>query len=212
MKTNKQKEAVDTGLGFIDFTSFEELSRHPRIINSLITDYRNIFGEPDVWSERYNHEEVLKKLQHELDGHAAIRLCVNNDSQTVVGFCWAQLLNASNIIAAIQSVNFFISYGSPEIDHLLNNIIGENPVIYIHDLGVSKSCRGTLPLEQLICPVVESISQATGTRSIFFWSVENTCVAWLAQKIGINPALSVGKMQFFKGEYPPIDKLAQLNL
>jgi len=202
MKTDNKRKSINATLQFIDYLSFDELASDHEILVSLISGYRNIFGEPDIWDEQYSAKELHAKLAHDLDGQAVLRLCIDNDKQSVVGFCWAQLLKANDIISTMQSVHYYKAYDSPEIEKSLNNIIGENSVIYVHDLGVCESYRGVVSLEQLICPVIENITNMASTRNIFFWSIEETSVAWLARKIGIKVSLSVGNLQFFKGRYP----------
>jgi len=201
MKTNNQNKSINTNLKFVDYSSFEELSGDQEILEGLINGYRNIFSEPDVWNEQYSHKEIHDKLRYELNGYAALRICINNDSQSVVGFCWAQLLKANEISKSMQSVHYYKAYDSSETEQALHNIIGEDSFIYVHDLGVSESYRGTVQLEKLICPVIENVSQRANTQNIFFWSVKETSVAWLAGKMDIKVALTVGKIQIFKGQY-----------
>jgi len=207
MKTN----TTDSNIQFIDFSSFDELIQHPKILVNLLTNYCNIFGEPDVWNEQYSIEDVLEKLEHELSGCAIMRLCIDNITNEVIGFCWAQLLNGNQIITAIQSIHFYQKYRTEKIDESLRTLIGDESSIYVHDLGINKSYRGKIPLEQLICPVVEKLATLAQTRNLVFWSVTDTCIAWLAKKVGINIALTLGKMQFFEGEFPTRDVLESIT-
>ncbi|MFO7603800.1 MAG: hypothetical protein R6X06_08290 [Gammaproteobacteria bacterium] len=187
---------------YIDFNNFEALAQQQDILNSLTSNYCRIFGEPDVWNETYDHDEIREKLQQELSGTSALRVCLDTESNEVIGFCWAQLLDAAEIVTAVQSVHFYTAYGAPDVDQALHNIIGKNAVIYVQDLGINKAYRGSIPLEQLICPVIENVSKRAQTRNVFFWSVADTCIGWLAEKTGIRTALTIGKMQFFGGEFP----------
>lgn len=208
MKT--QIHSTDSSIHFMDFSSFEELTQHPKILVNLLTNYCNIFGEPDVWNEQYSAEEILEKLENELSGHATMRLCINTITNEVIGFCWAQLLNGNQIVAAIKSIHFYQKYRTPKIDESLQTLIGNKSSIYVHDLGINKSYRGKIPLEQLICPVIEHLSNQAQTRNLVFWSVSDTCIAWLAKKVGIDVALTLGKMQFFEGEFPAMEALESI--
>ena len=201
--TMQHKIKLETNnIHFMNFISFNDLEQHPKILENLITNYRDIFGEPDIWNERYSKSEIIDKLKNELSGTASMSLCININTNEVIGFCWAQLLSGNEIIKSIQSIHFYKKHETRKYNNNLRDIITNKTAIYIHDLGINKSYRGTIPLEQLICPIIESLSQQTKIRKLVFWSVTDTCIERLAKKIGINVSLTLGEMQLFEGEFP----------
>ncbi len=183
---------------YIDFNSFEAIYSKPLTMNQLVQTYQNIFSDPALWDEQYTEQEVLDNLQDELSGAASIRLCVQNNE--VLGFCWAQRLNYSNIAHTIKNIKYYQALGNPDIHKILYDIIGDEPIIYLHDLGIASHYRGQLALNQLICPVLMSLSERTNINKVFFWSIENTRVFKLAERAGFKLVATKSGMQFFIGE------------
>jgi len=182
---------------YIDFNSFDSLSSNKFVMNNLIQTYQNIFSDPNLWDEHYTKQEVMENLEEDLFGDSTIRLCVNNDE--VLGFCWAQHLSYYEVEKTINSIKFYQELGNPDIHHTLHSIIGDEPVIYLHDLGIANNYRGQLALTQLICPVLTSLAERTNTSRVFFWSIENTRVFKLAERAGFELAATENGMQFFIG-------------
>ena len=129
---------------FLDFDSYESLANDKSISQKLVKTYQNIFGDP-LWGESYSQYEVEDKLREELSGNANLRLCMN-DAKELLGFCWAQQLYQNGVQAAIQSIQYYKALGSPDIGSTLARILNDEPVIYLHDLGVTASYRGQVPL------------------------------------------------------------------
>ena len=186
----------------MDFSSYGQLNADPVVINQLITSYQNIFGEPDVWAENHSHEEVDQKLKKELEGDASLRIILDEEKDQLAGFCWGQLLNTDQIMASIQSIKFYQSLGEPDLQQTLQDIISDESVLYIHDLGVNQEYRGKVNLRQLIYPVLNNLATRTGTSKIFFWSIEGTCISRLDERAGIDIVMTHNDIQLFLGEIP----------
>jgi len=187
---------------FIDFMNMRQLQRHTDILVSLIDCYRTIFAEPDVWNESYSDADVLKKLHLELAGSACLRVCISDVNQQVIGFCWAQLLTGEQVATAVNAIHFVDQSHCQNLNEQIMKTVGHKPVIYIQDLGIKKEYRSKVSLELLISPVLETVAQQAKTRQLFFWSVTDTCIWWMAKKIGIKPAFNIESMQFFSGDLP----------
>jgi hypothetical protein len=191
---------------FADFDTFAALRDNRNLLSGLIATYREIFSEPDVWNENYSYNDVLEKIEAEMAGAAGLRLCLSQNDE-VIGFCWAQRLTAERVCSAVGSIQFIGRIGrgpDVEIERKLQDVVGEEPVVYLHDLGVRRQYRGKVPLIDLMVPVLEKVCQRAGTRRLCFWSVSQTCVGKLADKAGIDTVFCVGDMQFFIGELPSL--------
>ncbi len=185
---------------YLDFYSFQSLLANKERMTRLVSEYQNIFGDPELWNESYTKQEVLHSLRDQLAGKAGIRLCVENDVPSkLIGFCWAQLLSAHEIEKSIQAVQYYQTLGDPDIRRVLRSIVGTEAVIYLHDLGVSAEHRGQVSLQQLIYPLLASLAQRTQTRRVFFWSIGGTRIYRLAERAGFQLAAEVFGMQFFIG-------------
>jgi len=189
---------INTQHNYIDFHDFKSIAANEHVLDNLVHTYRSIFSDPELWDEQYTVHEVINNLEDDLSGDAAIRLCMNNDE--VLGFCWAQRLSYEHVEQTINSIRYYQELGRPDIRNILRKIIGDEPVIYLHELGVSIECRGQVALHNLICPVLISLSERTKTDRVFFWSIENTRVFKLAERAGFRLAATDNKMQFFIGE------------
>ncbi len=206
MNNYKNRIGKTKNHNFIDFQDFESLYKKRPLIDSLINCYIEIFNESDVWSEDYTYEDVIIILQKQLTGAASIRLCVDSRTSEVIGFCWAQLITASEVHDTINAVQYVQSHSSINIKHQLGKLVGKESVIYLQDLGVSKAYRGKIHLGQLIASVLEDVAVQANTRKIFFWSIKETCVKKLAQRVNINPAFTADNMQFFAGHLPNLKR------
>ena len=195
----------------LDFTSYSQLQERPVLLASLAKCYHEVFSEPGTWEESYSEEEVLHKLERELEGYAALRLYVHAGSNDVIAFCWAQYLANEAIADAIFSVHYVKNAESSLDRKQLLRLVGESSVIYLQDLGVKKMYRGSIPLEELIHPVLENVAKRARTRQLFFWSVSATCVSWLACKVGIGMVERKNDMCFFRGELPSLTTIRRLT-
>ena len=187
-------------VSYTDYMRFSELEYDRITMHKLITLYRNIFSEPDGWAENYSYDEVYYNLKQELASNAHLRICIDsNDENEVIAFCWVQLLSLQNICNTINTVQHYNSIGTPDIFTPLSNLIGNEPMIYLHDLGVQKNLRGKLSLSKIIYPTLANISRKTGINKVFFWTIANTHVSSLAKRAGFDLLLIHSGMQFYSG-------------
>ena len=186
---------------YIDYENFDELASDPVTLDQLIQLYRQIFSEPDGWNEQFCYDQVRANLMHELSQHACLRLCTTSGRQReVVGFCWAQLLSIAEVAQTIKTVQYYDMLGSPQIEKPLQDILGNVPVIYLHDLGIKRELRGKLSLSHLIQPVLQDVARQTGIKRVLFWTIANTHVSRLARRGGFRLALLHSGMQFYIGQ------------
>ena len=206
-------------LTYTDFHSYDSLLADGNMSGQLIKSYQDIFGDPELWGETYSQAEVEDKLKDELSGNAVLRLCLDNnptnnsfqnnneaENQTangILGFCWAQQLGLAGVRSAIESIQFYQALGSPKILETLKRILDDKPVLYVHDLGISKQYRGQVPLQKLICPVLNSLSERAETSRLFFWSIKESRIYKLAQYAGFKQVANIAGMQFFIGDVKP---------
>ncbi|MEE9344232.1 MAG: hypothetical protein V3U88_01355 [Methylococcales bacterium] len=184
----------------LDFTSYQQLRAKPHHANQLIASYQKTFSEPDVWAEDYSYEEVDQKLKNELAGDAYLRIVIDEKKQNqVAAFCWAQLLNADEILTSIRSIQYYQTIGEPDLSKPLYDIIGDDSILYLHDLAITEEYRGKVNLQKLILPVLQDIATRTGISTLFFWSVEGTRISSLANRAGIDLVTTSNGIQFFKG-------------
>ncbi|MEP7157368.1 MAG: hypothetical protein ABI905_16425 [Betaproteobacteria bacterium] len=186
---------------FQEYRNYQELSGRPAALSQLIASYQNVFGEPDVWAENYTHDEVDTKLQAELAGSANLRLYVDDDSDaSVAGFFWVQMLHVPEIVHAIGTIKFAQAFAKAQLRARLYDLIGPEPVIYIHDLGIQKAYRGRVQLTQLICPSLWELARRTGVAKVMFWSVPGTQMSAFARRAGFDKILVANGMHFYVGE------------
>lgn len=184
----------------LDFTSYQQLRASPLHANHLIASYQKTFSEPDVWAEDYSYEEVDQKLKNELAGDAYLRIVMDEKQQNqVAAFCWAQLLNADEILTSIRSIQYYQTLGEPDLSKPLTDVIGDESVLYLHDLAIIHEYRGKVNLRKLILPVLQDIARRTGVCKLFFWSVEGTRISSLANRAGIDLVTTSNGIQFFSG-------------
>ena len=183
-------------IGFKDYFSYAELAQDAAILQKLIRCYRTIFSEDDTWCEDYSEQEIHQKLRDELCGNCALRLCLTQ--LDVVGFCWVQHLDANAIYQHIGAIKYFQHHDTQEFDlrNVLKNKI-DHSATYIHDLGIAKAYRSTIALDQLIVPVLQYSFEQSNSRTLAFWSLEETCISHLAQKAYLTPFLKLKNMVFF---------------
>jgi hypothetical protein len=194
------KSDVLPSLLYSDFSSFNELKKDAIATNNLIALYRSIFAEPDGWAENYSYREVYNNLADELSENAYLRLCVDSDNDDeVIGFCWAQLLLLEDICQAITTVQHYNMIGSPDVFTPMSRLIGNEPLIYVHDLGIKRPLRGKLPLNKMIYPVLQGVARQTGVDKVFFWTIANTNVSKLAKRAGFELLMIHTGMQFYVG-------------
>ncbi len=184
----------------LDFKSYQQLRARSIHANQLIASYQKTFSEPDVWAEDYSYEEVDQKLKNELAGDAYLRIVIDEKKQNqVAAFCWAQLLNADEILTSIRSIQYYQTLGEPDLSKPLHDIIGDDSILYLHDLAITQEYRGKVNLRKLILPVLQDIATRTGISTLFFWSVEGTRISSLANRAGIDLVATSNGIQFFKG-------------
>lgn len=187
-------------INYLDFYSYKSLIADKNMSNKLVKTYQHIFGDPLLWGENYSQHEVQNKLRDELSGNASLRLCINSSNNSeLLGFCWAQQLHLHGVENAIQSIQYYKALGRPDIRDTLKQILNDEPVIYLHDLGIAAPYRGLVPLQQLICPVLNSLSIRSQTQRLFFWSIKDSRIFRLAEYAGFKLAATVNGMQFFIG-------------
>lgn len=184
----------------MSFTHYHQLTEDSLHAKKLITAYQKTFSDPDVWAENYSVEEVDNKLKNELSGEAFLRFIMEEDSNQVAAFCWAQLLNADEILTSIRSIQYYQTLGEPDLSQPLFDTLGNEPVLYIHDLAIMQEYRGQINLRKLIVPVLQDIAIRTGINKVFFWSVEGTRISSLATRAGIDLATTSKGIQFFIGQ------------
>lgn len=191
-------------INFQDFHSYNSLFADNKTGNDLVQTYQDIFGDPKLWGESYSQQEVEDKLRDELSGKAGLRLCTtatsDDASNKLLGFCWAQQLNLKGVKKAIESIQYYKSLGSPKIQETLKRILDDKPVLYMHDLGITKSHRGQVSLQKLICPALSSLAQRSETNRLLFWSIKESRIFRLAEFAGFKLAATVDGMQFFIGD------------
>ena len=188
-------------LHYLDFSSYAELSRQKISLLQLINSYRAIFSEPGVWSESYSEEDVSQKLQLDLDGIADLRLCVDGGYKNeMLGFCWAQCLDATGIENSINTIKYYHMIGAPAVKQHLSNLIGQGEVIYVHDLGVNPSHRGKVPLHRLIYPMLHDLASRSQVNTVMFWSIPDSHISRLARRAGFEMVLEIAGMEFYLGE------------
>ncbi len=184
----------------LGFTSYQQLRAKPLYANQLIASYQKTFSEPDVWAEDYSYEDVDQKLKNELAGDAYLRVVMDEKKHNqVAAFCWAQLLTADEILTSIRSIQYYQTLGEPDLSKPLQDIIGDDSVLYIHDLAITQQYRGKVNLRKLIHPVLQDIAVRTGISKLFFWSVEGARISSLANRAGIDLVATSNGIQFFKG-------------
>ena len=181
---------------FKDYFSYAELAQDAAVLQKLIRCYSTIFSEDDTWCEDYSEQEVNQKLHAELRGNCALRLCLT--PLDVVGFCWVQHLGVNAIYQHISTIKYFRDNDTQEFDlrSALKNKI-DRSATYIHDLGIAKAYRTTIALDQLIVPVLQYSFEQSNSRTLAFWSLEETCISHLAQKAYLTPFLKLKNMVFF---------------
>ena len=196
--------AVDTNrdinISFRDFHSFKHLQKNRDIMYSLIECYQNVFSEPEIWDEFYSVGEIIAKLKYELAGDCSMRVCIDTDHNRVVGFCWAQSLSKEEIFQCMEEVKYVEGAVPGEVEHHLETILGRDSAVYLQDLGIDKHYRQSIPLEALILPPIKSTALQSNNHKLLFWSVAETCIAHLSEKVGIKPFFQQGNMLFFCGE------------
>ncbi|MEE9339226.1 MAG: hypothetical protein V3U87_14200 [Methylococcaceae bacterium] len=181
----------------MDFTSYQQLTADNFHVKQLITSYQKTFSDPDVWAENYSEKDVDNKLKNELAGDAYLRMVMEEKQNQIAAFCWAQLLNADEILTSIRSIQYYQTLGEPDLKQPLLDTIGNESVLYIHDLAIMQEYRGQINLRKLILPVLQNIATCTGINKIFFWSIEGTRISSLADRAGIDLATTSDSIQFF---------------
>ncbi len=185
-----------------DFYNLESILTDKALTENLVSAYQNIFSEPGLWGENYTEYEVLDNLYHQLSGKAGIRLCIDQaDNNKLIGFFWAQLLGYRDVEKNIKKIQYYQLLGSPNLKRTLKSIIGNEPIIYLHDLGVSNLHRGHVSLQKLIYPVLESLVQRTKIKRVLFWSISGTRVYRLAERADFKWVAEIEGMQFFIGDF-----------
>lgn len=185
---------------FIDFQNLEELMHDGALTEQLIQKYQQIFNDPSLWGEHYTSCDVMKNLHKQLSGDAEIRLCINREQNPhPVAFCWAQVLTCEEIVSNIETVQYYQSLGAPQVAEVIKGSIGHGKAIYLHDLGISRECRGEVSLRQLILPMISQLADRTGVNHVLYWSIHDTRIHRLAERAGHALIAEVDGMQFFSG-------------
>jgi len=186
---------------FTDFNSLDELRQDSALTAGLIRNYQQIFNDPALWGEQYSFSDVMHNLHKQLSGDAALRLCINREhnNRYPVAFCWAQVLTQEEIVSNIEHVQYYQTLGAPQVAEVIRHSMGHGKAIYLHDLGVSRECRGEVSLRQLILPTISQLADRTGVQHVLYWSIHDTRVHRLAERAGHELIAEVNGMQFFSG-------------
>jgi len=187
-------------LSFATYASFADLADDPAMMDALIEQYQLVFEESEVWGEAYSRDDVLAKLRDELAGEASLRIC-HDRSGNVLGFCWAQLLGAAEVMRAVDSIKFYRSIALPDLRDRIEALLAGTRVLYVHDLGIASSARGRIPLTQLIYPVLADLAGRTGNGRVLFWSMPDTLVSVLARRGRFAECPMPNGMSFHLGEF-----------
>jgi len=181
------------------FSSYQTLVEEKDVVESLVDCYKRVFEDSEVWAENYTTEEVHYRLKNELAGEALLRLCLNEEDE-VIAFAWVQCLDKTDIMNSIESIDYYQEIGSPNISKILDEHVGEEEILYLHDLGVKKEFRGEVSLRKLLCPLVSELSKQSGHHKLFFWTIEKTKISILAKYIGFKKVAKLQDIQFFMGD------------
>ena len=153
-----------------------------------------------MWGETYAREDVLARLRDELAGEASLRIC-HDRSGTVLGFCWAQLLDAAAVMRAVDTIKFYQSMALPDLPDRIDALLAGTRVLYVHDLGIARSARSRVPLTQLIYPVLADVARRTGHGRVLFWTMPETRVSTLARRARFVECPMPNGMRFHLGEF-----------
>ncbi len=142
---NAKPHNLAQDITFQDYFSYAELAHDDGVFQKLTRCYRTLFKEDTLWNEDYSQEEIQQKLQAELQGDCALRLCLYRDD--VVGFCWVQNLDAHAIHQHIRRVKYFQNsqVNHADLQQSLKHHI-KHTATYIHDLGIAKAQQKTIAL------------------------------------------------------------------
>lgn len=187
-------------LVFLDFYSFSDLEANPRIFTELVDAYQKIFAEPGVWAEQYSRQDIINNLRREMSGYACLRACLGPKAQQLIGFCWVQVIGFEEMVAALNSVEYCQNSGALELTQTLRHKIGNEKLIYIHDLGIIPEYRKQVSLIDLIYPAVKNVACRSGVSKILFWSSPKTCIHHIAETAKIPVIAGNAEMQFFCGD------------
>lgn len=199
-------------LQYRDFDSYQELTREPAIVESLVRAYQATFGGSDVWAEIYSDAEVRQKLKDELAGRASLRVCVDPAHGAVVAFFWAQLCSAKEVLRAIATIKYSESFATPDLFAELQAVIGKREVIYVHDFGILEEYRGRIWLTHLVGPPLWGVAGRSGNGRVLFWSVPGTQVAAFTRRAGFREVLATSGMHFHLGEFSVWSPCDGMNL
>jgi len=187
-------------LSFAAYASFDALAADGAMLDALIEQYQRVFEASEVWGETYAREDVLARLRDELAGEASLRIC-HDRSGTVLGFCWAQLLDAAAVMRAVDTIKFYQSMALPDLPDRIDALLSGTPVLYVHDLGIARSARSRVPLTQLIYPVLADVARRTGHGRVLFWTMPETRVSTLARRARFVECPMPNGMRFHLGEF-----------
>ena len=118
----------------------------------------------------------------------------------MLGFCWAQCLDAAGIENSINTIKYYHMIGAPAVKQHLCNLIGKGKVIYVHDLGVNLAHRGKVPLHRLIYPMLHGLASRSQVNTVMFWSIPDSHISRLARRAGFEMVLEIAGMEFYLGE------------
>ena len=152
--------------------------------------YQKIFSEPP-WSENWEDEEVLRKLEKELKGGKSfLSIMLNNQNNMVVGLCWGAIINPNNIKERIDTI-------SNESLNKLENYLekrGIDKVLFFDELGILKNFRGGVnPLRFLTLPGFE-IGYKNNVKQAIFWSTPASKIVPFMKLLGFKTIIKEGKI------------------
>ena len=184
---------------FYDFFNYSQLSHQEKLLNSLVNCYQHVFEES--WQEHYSKSHILKKLKNEIRGYACLRIIEDTNTSEVIGFCWAQHQSSAETISSINTIEYIRNQTKLPLENIIED---HKHAVYIHDLGIKNGFRHSIPLQLIIPPVIECVATLSDCRDILFWSIGNTCISHIANKISLSKYHQHGDIQFFRGALPMI--------
>jgi hypothetical protein len=119
----------------------------------------------------------------------------------VLGFCWAQLLDAAQVMRAVDTIKFYQSIALPDLSDRIETLLAGRRVLYVHELGIVRAARGRIPLSKLIYPVLADLVGRIGNGRVLFWSMPDTLVSVLARRGRFAEYPMPNGMSFHIGEF-----------
>lgn len=192
------KTTVAAPANFLTYNSTEHLCTSD-LVENLISTYQEVFRRSLAWQEEHPAHTIHRRLVHELAPPAAIAVMLGDSEQVIAGFCWGQVLTASQIVTATMSAPSFTHVTEAEWQNLccrLNKLMGPKKALFVHEIGVLKKFRGLVPLQFLYRSVLRMGHEA-GVKSVVWWTSPRSHAYRLSMMLGLEPIAEVGGLIFF---------------